>query len=71
MAASTEASLSGEIGIDHPAFDGASDSRTAEMHRILDGLAHPSASEALRTLRDAFPGVPLDERVRVIADHVR
>lgn len=45
--------------------------RNAEMRRVLAAIQPDSAAHALRALRDAFPDVPLDERVRMVAGRPR
>jgi hypothetical protein len=44
------------------------DQRLKEMRRLLAAMAPRSTGDALRLLRDAFPDVPLDRRVRALSD---
>ncbi len=43
------------------------DRRIAEMRRLLAAMRPDSTAAALRTLRDAFPDIPLDERIRALS----
>ena len=54
------------ITVDDPAFTAALDRRIAEMRLLLNRMETASPAVALRTLRDAFPEAPLEERVRAI-----
>jgi hypothetical protein len=42
--------------------------RLKEMRHLLASMAPRSTGDALRLLRDAFPDVPLDRRVRALSD---
>ena len=44
-----------------------SDLQIAQMRRVLDLMAPVSGSEALRSLRDAFPDAPFEESARAVA----
>ena len=44
------------------------DQRLKDMRRLLAAMAPRSTGDALRLLRDAFPDVPLDRRVRALSD---
>jgi hypothetical protein len=44
------------------------DRRIAEMRRLLAAMQPASTASQLQALRDAFPDVPLDQRVRVLSE---
>ncbi|MEO8667438.1 MAG: hypothetical protein ABI399_02915 [Bauldia sp.] len=54
------------ITVDDPRFTAVLDRRIGEMRHLLDAMEPTSPAVALRTLRDAFPEAPLDERVRAM-----
>ncbi len=49
------------------AFSATLDERIGEMRRMLVLMKPASTAGALKALRDSFPDVPLDERVRALA----
>lgn len=42
------------------------DRRIAEMRRLLAAMRPDTTADALKALRDAFPDMPLDERLAAI-----
>jgi hypothetical protein len=52
---------------DDPRFTAALDLQIAQMRRVLDLMGPKTGAEALRSLRDAFPDAPLEERARAAA----
>ena len=48
----------------------APDNRMADMRRLIAAIRPPTTAAALRSLREAFPDIPLSERVRAL-DKVR
>lgn len=44
------------------------DQRIAEMRRLLAAMKPASTASQLQALRDAFPDVPLKQRVRVLSE---
>lgn len=56
----------GRTGVEDTLVDEAVDARIAEMRRLLEQMAEPSSTAALRALRYAFPDAPLAERVRAM-----
>lgn len=44
------------------------DQRIAEMRELLAMMRPTSTAGALRVLRDSFPDIPLDQRVRAISE---
>jgi len=52
---------------DDPRFIAALDLQIAQMRRVLDLMAPVTGAEALRSLREAFPEAPLEERTRAVA----
>ena len=44
------------------------DQRIADMRRLLRALEPSSAASALKVLRDAFPEIPLEDRVRALTE---
>jgi hypothetical protein len=57
-----------DLTVDDPRFAAALTTRIAEMREMLAAMAPDSTSTALRALRDAFPDVPLNARVRVLSE---
>ena len=51
---------------EHAVFAATLDQRIAEMRRMLAAMKPGSTAGALRALRDAFPDIPLDERIRAL-----
>jgi hypothetical protein len=54
------------ISVDDPAFSAALDRQIAEMRFLLGQMQTDSPAVALKTLREAFPEVPLEARVRAM-----
>jgi hypothetical protein len=52
---------------DDPRFMAALDLQIAQMRRVLELMAPTTGAEALRSLRDAFPAAPFEERARAVA----
>jgi hypothetical protein len=44
------------------------DRRISEMRELLAVMRPTSTATALKALRDSFPDIPLDERVRVLTE---
>lgn len=44
------------------------DQRIAEMRRLLSAMKPATTASQLQALRDAFPDVPLQQRVRVLSE---
>ncbi len=57
-----------KLTADDPRFARALDGRIGEMRRLLAAMAPTTTARALKALRDAFPEVPLDQRVRVLGE---
>lgn len=55
------------LAADDPRFLAALDLQIAQMRRVLDLMAPSTGAEALRSLREAFPEAPFEERVRAVA----
>jgi len=53
---------------DDPRFSVALQRRIDEMRRLLAAMGPESTAMALRALREAFPDIPLDERVRALSE---
>jgi hypothetical protein len=51
---------------DDPRFTTVLDRRIGEMRTLLNEMEPASPAIALRALREAFPDVPLEERVKAI-----
>lgn len=67
MSAVHAAFESATLPADDPRFIAALDLQIAQMRRVLDLMAPVSGAEALRSLRDAFPESPFEDRVRAVA----
>ncbi|MCX5493802.1 hypothetical protein OSH11_03700 [Kaistia dalseonensis] len=52
---------------DDPRFMAALDLQIAQMRRVLELMAPTTGADALRSLRDAFPNAPFEERARAVA----
>lgn len=64
--AQTELQLA-TLPADDPRFLAAMDLQIAQMRRVLE-LMHPTTgADALRSLREAFPEAPFEERARAVA----
>jgi hypothetical protein len=53
---------------DDPRFSAALQERIAKMRRLLAAMEPESTAALLRALRQVFPDIPLDERVRAMSD---
>jgi hypothetical protein len=54
------------ITVDDPRFSAVLDRRISEMRHLLTAIQPASPAVTLRALREAFPDVPLEERMRVM-----
>jgi hypothetical protein len=63
----TKATDDPRMGVD-PVVSAILDQRIAAMRRLLAAMEPASTASALRVLRQAFPDVPLDARVRALGE---
>jgi hypothetical protein len=57
------------VTVDDPRFTATLNRRIGEMRHLLAVLEPASPAVALRTLRDAFPETPLEQRIRALTSH--